>query len=464
MDAAALVLSKKYTKSLVGVSVRDFGAKGDGETDDREAIQAALDYGSANSMPVFVPPGVYIVSVAPTGGKQRALTVNGNTTIHGTPSSIIKLSDAAPDSTCVFRMIQDNITVRDLVIDGNKQRTSTSYDGDAECISVGSAVVIPTNILIENVTTINALDSGIEVDEGDNIRIINCVVRDCAGDGVQAAGIQVGKVLIDGCVVENCAWARAASFQRRWGGFNLDGADIELRDSYSINNERGLSIDTFQGEFPRILVDNLVVSGWGSHGVYAVEDNNNVTLKDCVIDDAGSEPSGYGVYLTNRLSDASLDGVTVRTQGRCVYITASSNILLRSCTISSEAGEAVYLGGTSSLIALESCTLEAGGDIVCVDIQAPSCSVRDCKVVGGSWGIAIRNTAIGTSLINTRVLGEQEYAIRLGGSVSHNIISQNHCESPVLVQGQLNIVTENIFSGGFTDAGTGNVVANNITD
>lgn len=40
------------------VSVRDFGAKGDGETDDTEAVQAAVDSGDA----IFFPAGSYLLS------------------------------------------------------------------------------------------------------------------------------------------------------------------------------------------------------------------------------------------------------------------------------------------------------------------------------------------------------------------------------------------------------------------
>jgi len=46
-----------------GVSVMRFGAKGDGITDDTSAIQDAIDYGHANSVPVFFPSGVYLCAL-----------------------------------------------------------------------------------------------------------------------------------------------------------------------------------------------------------------------------------------------------------------------------------------------------------------------------------------------------------------------------------------------------------------
>ena len=41
--------------------VRQFGAKGDGKSDDTKAIQAAIDAGASGGA-VFVPPGVYLSS------------------------------------------------------------------------------------------------------------------------------------------------------------------------------------------------------------------------------------------------------------------------------------------------------------------------------------------------------------------------------------------------------------------
>ena len=50
------------TKLRQTVSVKDFGAVGDGVTDDTAAIQAAVDYASANFGDVYFPPGNYILS------------------------------------------------------------------------------------------------------------------------------------------------------------------------------------------------------------------------------------------------------------------------------------------------------------------------------------------------------------------------------------------------------------------
>lgn len=44
------------------INVKDFGAKGDGVTDDTQAIQTTLNYASTNSIQVHIPQGTYLIS------------------------------------------------------------------------------------------------------------------------------------------------------------------------------------------------------------------------------------------------------------------------------------------------------------------------------------------------------------------------------------------------------------------
>ena len=80
------------------VSVKEYGVKGDGVTDDTVAIQAALDAAAAHlsGAELFFPAGVYIVS-AP-------LVMGDNTIIRGVPfASVIRAVYAGSGAQCILK-------------------------------------------------------------------------------------------------------------------------------------------------------------------------------------------------------------------------------------------------------------------------------------------------------------------------------------------------------------------------
>ncbi len=103
------------------VNVKDFGAKGDGVTDDTAAIQDALNTGGD----VYIPEGVYIVT--------SLLLTDGNT-VHGDgEKSILKrkdnhqitqqqcIDDYGLDSSVLSGIKVSNIELRNFTVDGNQQ-------------------------------------------------------------------------------------------------------------------------------------------------------------------------------------------------------------------------------------------------------------------------------------------------------------------------------------------------------
>src|SRR5882724_10858014 len=78
-------------------NVRDFGAVGDGITDDRAAIQAAIDNAVSNNIGgILFPAGTYRVSRVAVSGGGCSLDLNGVQDFMVTgegPKSAVKLVD-----------------------------------------------------------------------------------------------------------------------------------------------------------------------------------------------------------------------------------------------------------------------------------------------------------------------------------------------------------------------------------
>lgn len=110
--AYALSYSGAVTRTLADklnemVSVKDFGATGDGVTNDAAAIQAALDSGADH---IWVPDGNYKISTA--------LTVNSGTTIEG-PGAAARITTTGTNKRLFVISGKTDVIIRGLFIEGN---------------------------------------------------------------------------------------------------------------------------------------------------------------------------------------------------------------------------------------------------------------------------------------------------------------------------------------------------------
>ena len=148
---------------MLVLSARDFGAKGDGVTDDTAAIQAALDAAeAAGGAVVRLEAGTYVVSGS---GKASAgcLQIGSNVVLagDGQDETVIKLADGSRgDITGIIRtpssQVTGNVAIRDMTIDGNRDQTSGDVDGIftgvAPGVDAASHDILIANVEIRNVS------------------------------------------------------------------------------------------------------------------------------------------------------------------------------------------------------------------------------------------------------------------------------------------------------------------------
>lgn len=122
------------------VSVKDFGAVGDGATDDTSAIQAALNSGAGA---VYFPEGTYPVS--------SALTLPSNITLTGDGVGNTKLTVVGTGTNNIFYAVnRQNIKISDIWFYGNSQSNASGNGLAVYFYQNSSATQIGGNFRIEN--------------------------------------------------------------------------------------------------------------------------------------------------------------------------------------------------------------------------------------------------------------------------------------------------------------------------
>jgi len=145
------------------VSVMDFGAKGDGTTDDTAAIQAAINVNGGN-VSVYFPTGVYKITSTINLPASSSLKMYGNgfnpqETSNATHGSIVKWSGAANgkmfNGYFTNGTLISGLIIQDLRIDGNSIASIGMMIG-----SSGTGAAHPQGLLFNTVQFANFATNG----------------------------------------------------------------------------------------------------------------------------------------------------------------------------------------------------------------------------------------------------------------------------------------------------------------
>ncbi|CAM0102389.1 hypothetical protein PODOV084v1_p0045 [Vibrio phage 340E47.2] len=198
------------------VNVKDFGAVGDGVTDDREAIQAAID-SLAGGGSVFIPKGTYMLSVTPyidNDGVEfgiHSLQMKNGVRLYGDSySSILKVLDNQYGAGAFYRVISSERTdgnrliesqIESITIDGNRANQVAS----AQCSNI--QLECSSDVSVTNVRSINANGLGIQLratqaSAMQRIAVESCKVNNCSNIGIQCSNFR-GLVIADNNIT-NC--------------------------------------------------------------------------------------------------------------------------------------------------------------------------------------------------------------------------------------------------------------------
>lgn len=176
------------TKISERVSVKDFGAIGNGSTDDTTAVTNAI--ANAGNASIYFPAGTYLIS---------SVTINKSITLYGDGigSTTIKPKNAASD---VFNVTTSQVIIRDMAFNFGPTQTGGSYIH----LNTGSSVCILENLyLLDWYTGISATGSGTYTIR--DVTLANGVPT--SGTAINVTGAVGGIFTLDNVLVTNPATA-----------------------------------------------------------------------------------------------------------------------------------------------------------------------------------------------------------------------------------------------------------------
>src|SRR3990167_761580 len=400
------ILDSLYADSLYfGVSIKRFGAKGDGSSDDREAIQNTLDYASSHGIAkVLFPGGKYIIDsmlVPPSNVHWQGA---------GSDSTMIQISTTfdTNDVRGHMMIVKDggsnvNVSFDGITFDGNKSYYSAppnrdynlillqDWDGISvtncvfqNCASgVALAVGRSINIFIHGNKFINNGTAGhpqtgdaIYVGQNKKLKVVNNYIKDCTDYGIALDGGTdglTGDALIFGNTIDMSA-----------GQHPIGWSSVYNVSDYNISNNfiktytySGIFMNAGGGLHKNIIIKNNIIklmdnASLASAGIYFLPKDTatceNVAIEGNLIllDSLSSSDNVFGILCNtqntavmrdfnisgNRIYSAPRNGIVSSPTGDRISITGNVVIGAGRSNASNEDGAGIYIYSADTLVSV----------------------------------------------------------------------------------------------------------------
>lgn len=322
--------------AITTLSVKNYGATGDGTTDDTAAIQAAIDSMTGGGV-VFMPPGVYKVS--------DRIHMREGVRLIGAGSALTKIDRPHTDASMQGIGISNvnNVVIKGIELDGN-------FDLVGGTSNSGIFIYSAEDVLLEDVHSHDWGQYPISITH-DSARVVcrNCVAEH-GGDDAFSIGGSSHDVLLEGCIARDgkgLSTNLGSAFEVDDGSYNVVlrnciGEDslvgFECHDHALTNPPSGLGVHnvTFDGCIARnnsmhgfaatydtwplfgISIRNCQVYGSGRQGIY-MKGVDDLAIDGCNVDQTGATGSDATTNTTGIMAD--LNHTTPRHYPRNVRIT-----------------------------------------------------------------------------------------------------------------------------------------------
>lgn len=374
------------------VTPQDFGAVGDGSTDDTTALNNWL---ACSAKRKYAPAATYKYT--------SALTPISNSDIYGDGDATLFQGAA----NCVgFSLVGlSNVSMRDLKLDGAKATyTTTTNDG----LSIDWTGTAGSNISINRVTVTNVAGAGIKAIAASGKASSKLTIQDCHVTNTGAHGILSQDYISDVVIRDNYVEATALLVNDRPGiSASRNGSYVVIAGNICVGSAssggtstHGISLDTTTN----VVCSNNVVTGWTKGFGIEVGFCTNATINgnsvtgcngDIVLSGAeGSSSFNQNVTITGNTSNATI------TSAGAIYafMTGGTGAVMHTNIVVSN--NTVQGATTGSGIEMSFCDKLSLSGNACYNNFLSGIYVLDCKRVNLSGNSCVNNNCVAVKTIS----------------------------------------------------------------
>jgi hypothetical protein len=305
------VVPEALTQPGNSLSVREYGAKGDGSADDTKALQECINTAGNQNKEVWIPAGTYMI--AGDMNNIQDITIQGagmwHTTLVGDPA---RYNDG-PSHQIRFNGGGSNIHIADFAIIGklNHRNDGDANDGFSESFGTGSSIA---RMWVEHTKT------GAWIANSSGLVVDSCRFRNTIADGINLC-VGVRSSIIENCTARGCGddafaiWPATYTGQKFTPGLNLvrhcSGCLSSLGNGVGIYGGEGNSVQDC------VFTDVPFGCGILVCGTFPVGANifsGTTAIQRCDVNRCGGFDSGWNAWraaLTLCPQDYNISGLSI---------------------------------------------------------------------------------------------------------------------------------------------------------
>jgi parallel beta-helix repeat protein len=427
------------------VSVKDFGAVGDGVTNDYAAIQAAFN---STASGIYVPQGTYLIGsntltlpqnclvygdggasiIVSSGGTLPICTLIGTSGNHKSNLILrnikLKRTNGAANGSLVRLVYADDCVIEEVIFDGN----DAAYPG----VVVGESVL---QLLVSGCSFIGgtSLNLTSEAALASNPWSKNCVVKNCYLAPAAHQGFDfyyVQNLIVDSCIAHGRTSTYGCGFIVEYQGVNITFTNCISYDNtrsgfyYEPNVSQGLASVTF---------NNCIAYGNGESGLYA-QNSFGLVVNGGVYWGSLTTFTGSnaGIALEDVSQNCVITGAYIHSNQICgLRIAQGNGNTITGNIFYNNNGPAIYVTGTSIGQVITGNTFTSNISIISGWVENQTGTFSDYEWATGSAPIVYSNDGVTTVTVSNSSLKYKRIArqtclihgyFEFAGSALNNII------------------------------------------